>query len=67
MALIANTVATGAGLDASILTFGPISGAHINPVVTLADASQGGTPWREVPVLHGGSNRGRFAGVQSRT
>ena len=33
-----------------ILTFGPISGAHMNPVVTVADASHGGTPWREVPV-----------------
>jgi hypothetical protein len=32
-----------------ILTFGPISGAHFNPAVTLADASQGGLAWREVP------------------
>jgi glycerol uptake facilitator-like aquaporin len=32
---------------ALILTFGPISGAHFNPAVTLADASQGGLPWRE--------------------
>src|SRR5882672_7052573 len=49
VALLANTLATGAGLVALILTFGPISGAHMNPVVTLADASQGGTPWTEVP------------------
>jgi glycerol uptake facilitator-like aquaporin len=49
VALLANTLATGAGLVTLILTFGPISGAHMNPVVTLADASQGGTPWREVP------------------
>jgi glycerol uptake facilitator-like aquaporin len=42
-------VATGAGLVALILTFGPISGAHFNPVVTLADAWEGGLPWREVP------------------
>ncbi len=42
-------VATGAALVALILTFGPISGAHFNPAVTLADASQGGLPWREVP------------------
>jgi glycerol uptake facilitator-like aquaporin len=48
VALLANTVATGAGLVALILTFGPISGAHFNPVVTLADASKGGLPWREV-------------------
>src|SRR5580704_13862868 len=49
LALLANTVATGAGLVALILTFGPISGAHFNPAVTLADATQGGLPWREVP------------------
>ncbi|MFL5303583.1 MAG: MIP/aquaporin family protein [Polyangia bacterium] len=50
VALLANTLATGAGLLTLILTFGPISGAHMNPVVTLADAGHGGTPWREVPV-----------------
>src|SRR5438552_177966 len=50
VALIANTLATGAGLVTLILTFGPISGAHMNPVVTVADAGQGGTPWREVPI-----------------
>jgi glycerol uptake facilitator-like aquaporin len=50
IALLANTVATGAGLVALILAFGPISGAHFNPVVTLADAWEGGLPWREVPV-----------------
>jgi glycerol uptake facilitator-like aquaporin len=49
IALLANTLATGAGLVALILTFGPISGAHFNPAVTLADAAQGGTPWKEVP------------------
>src|SRR3989442_3062 len=49
LALLANTLATGAGLVALILTFGPISGAHFNPAVTLADAAQGGTPWKEVP------------------
>ena len=42
IALLANTIATGATLVALILTFGPISGAHFNPVVSLADASQGG-------------------------
>lgn len=35
VALLANTIATGAVLTALILTFGPISGAHLNPVVTL--------------------------------
>src|SRR6187401_3624597 len=49
IALLANTLATGAALVALILTFGPISGAHFNPVVTLASAWQGGLPWREVP------------------
>src|SRR6478609_5410834 len=49
VALIANTLATGAALVALILTFGPVSGAHMNPVVTVADASQGGTVWRDVP------------------
>ena len=49
LALLANTIATGAGLVALILTFGPISGAHFNPAVTLADASQGGLAWRDVP------------------
>jgi glycerol uptake facilitator-like aquaporin len=48
IALLANALATGAALVALILTFGPISGAHFNPVVTLADASQGGLPRRAV-------------------
>ena len=45
VALLANTVATGAALVALILTFGPISGAHFNPAVSVADASQGGLTW----------------------
>jgi glycerol uptake facilitator-like aquaporin len=49
IALLANTLATGAALIAIILTFGPISGAHLNPAVTLAEASQGGIAWRETP------------------
>jgi glycerol uptake facilitator-like aquaporin len=49
IALLANTIATGTGLVALILAFGPVSGAHFNPVVTLADAWQGGLPWRDVP------------------
>jgi glycerol uptake facilitator-like aquaporin len=47
IALLANTIATGAALAALILTFGPISGAHLNPVVTLADAIERGIPWPE--------------------
>jgi glycerol uptake facilitator-like aquaporin len=49
IALLANTIATAAVLGALILTFGPVSGAHFNPAVSLADASQGGLGWREVP------------------
>jgi glycerol uptake facilitator-like aquaporin len=49
LALLANTVATGAALVALILAFGPISGAHLNPAVTIADAMEGGIPWRETP------------------
>jgi glycerol uptake facilitator-like aquaporin len=45
LALLANTIATGAALVALILTFGPISGAHFNPAVTLADAMENGLTW----------------------
>jgi len=45
--LLANTIATGAALAALILTIGPISGAHMNPVVSVADAVEGGLPWSE--------------------
>jgi len=47
IALLANTIATGAALVALILTFGSISGAHFNPVVSLTDASQGGLTWSQ--------------------
>jgi glycerol uptake facilitator-like aquaporin len=63
IALLANTIATGAALVALILTFGPIPGAHFNPAVTLADASQRGLPWREVPVYIVAQVVGAFAGV----
>jgi glycerol uptake facilitator-like aquaporin len=63
IALLANTLATGAALVALILTFGPISGAHFNPAVTLADASQGGLSWREVPAYVIAQLAGAFAGV----
>jgi len=49
IALLANTLATGAMLVTLIFTFGAVSGAHFNPAVTLADASQGGMRWRDVP------------------
>ncbi len=63
IALLANTLATGAILVALILAFGPVSGAHFNPAVTLADASQGGLPWREVPGYIAAQVIGAFAGV----
>src|SRR5687767_12885289 len=63
IALLANTMATGAGLVALIMTFGATSGAHFNPAVTLADASQGGLPWREVPVYMIAQVAGAFAGA----
>jgi glycerol uptake facilitator-like aquaporin len=63
IALLANTFATGAMLVTLILTFGAISGAHFNPAVTLADASQGGLAWREVPMYLAAQIIGAFAGV----
>jgi len=63
IALLANTLATGAALAALILTFGPISGAHLNPAVTLADASQGGLSWRAVPAYIAAQIFGAFLGV----
>lgn len=63
VALLANTIATGAGLIALILTFGPISGAHFNPAVTLCDAWMGGLPWRKVPGYVAAQLAGAFLGV----
>jgi glycerol uptake facilitator-like aquaporin len=62
-ALLANTLATGAMLTALILTLAPISGAHFNPVVTLAMAWAGNFPWREVPAYLAAQSAGAFAGV----
>lgn len=50
LALLENTIATGAALVALIVTFGPISGAHLNPVVTVMDAFERGLPWAETPL-----------------
>lgn len=63
IALLANALATGAALVALILTFGQISGAHLNPAVSLADASQGGLAWRDVPLYVLAQTCGAFAGV----
>jgi len=63
LALLANTIATGAGLVALILTFGGVSGAHFNPAVTVADASQGGIAWRDVLPYIAAQVAGAFAGA----
>lgn len=63
IALMANVIATGAALVALILTFESISGAHFNPAVTLADASQGGLGWHEAPAYIGAQLIGAFVGV----
>jgi glycerol uptake facilitator-like aquaporin len=48
--LFENAAATGAGLFTIILMFGPVSGGHFNPVVSLADASFGGISWRDAAI-----------------
>ena len=63
VALLANTLATGAALVALILTFGPISGAHFNPAVTVAAACERGLPWSEVPHYVGAQLVGAVSGV----
>lgn len=63
IALLANTLATGSALVALILAFGPISGAHFNPAVTVADATQGGIGWRLVPGYMIAQCAGAMAGV----
>src|SRR5262252_7527122 len=63
IALLANTLATGAALVALTLTFCPISGAHFNPVVTMADASQGGVRLREATFYIVAQITGAFVGV----
>jgi glycerol uptake facilitator-like aquaporin len=63
IALLANAIATGAGLAVLILMLGPISGAHFNPVVTLSEAWQGNLPWNEVAPYIAMQIVGAFAGV----
>jgi glycerol uptake facilitator-like aquaporin len=63
LALLANALATGGALIALILTFGPISGAHFNPAVTLADASQRGLSWRDAVLYIPAQLLGAFTGV----
>lgn len=63
--LLENAAATAAGLFAIILMFGPVSGGHFNPIVSLVDASFGGMRWREalayIPAQVGGCILGAIA------
>jgi glycerol uptake facilitator-like aquaporin len=63
LALLANAIATGGALVALILAFGPQSGAHMNPVVTLAAVATGGLPWRAAPPYIAAQIIGAIAGV----
>jgi glycerol uptake facilitator-like aquaporin len=63
LALLANALATGGALIALILAFGPVSGAHMNPVVTLADASVGGISWKLVAPYIAAQLAGALAGT----
>jgi glycerol uptake facilitator-like aquaporin len=65
IALLTNTIATGAALVALMLTFGPVSGAHFNPAVSLSDAWQRGMPWHETPSYIIAQVLGGYVGVVS--
>ncbi len=63
VALLANTIATGAALVALILTFGTISGAHFNPAVTVCDWWQKGISGRDAAAYVAAQITGAFTGV----
>ena len=63
VALLANALATGAGLFTLITIFGPISGAHFNPAVTVAAAIERTLSVREAAAYIGAQLAGAFAGV----
>lgn len=63
IALLANSISTGGALICLIAALGPISGAHFNPVVSLADAMRGGLPWSELPTYIGAQIVGAVTGV----
>ena len=65
VALLANTAATGAALVALIISFGSLSGAHFNPVVTLAFAWRGSLPWRDAPLYLLAQFIGAIGGVMA--
>jgi glycerol uptake facilitator-like aquaporin len=63
LALMANTIATGAALLALILTFGSISGAHFNPIVSLAALIERGIDWKVFAIYCCAQIAGAIAGV----
>ncbi len=63
LALLANAIVTGCALFSLIVSFAPISGAHMNPVVTLGAAGLGKVSWKAVPVMVGAQVAGGLAGV----
>jgi glycerol uptake facilitator-like aquaporin len=63
LALLANAIATGGALTALILAFGPQSGAHMNPIVTLAAAATEGLRWHAVPAYIAAQIVGAILGV----
>jgi len=63
LALLANTIATAAALTALITTLGPVSGAHLNPVVSLVEAWDGRLAWRSLPAFVSAQVVGGIAGT----
>jgi glycerol uptake facilitator-like aquaporin len=63
LALLVNSLATGAALTALILAFGEVSRAHFNPLVSLFEAAMGGIAWRDVPAYALAQLSGAFVGV----
>jgi glycerol uptake facilitator-like aquaporin len=63
VALLANALATGGALLALILALAPVSGAHLNPAVTVSEAARGALPWRDVPGYLVAQLLGAFGGV----
>ncbi|NUT98804.1 MAG: aquaporin family protein [Saccharothrix sp.] len=61
--LLENAAATAVGLYALILVFGPVSGGHFNPAVSLADAAFGGVAWRDVPGYAAAQTAGCVSGA----
>ena len=63
LALLCNTLATGAILAVLILVFGPLSGAHFNPAVTIGFALRGKLPWSEAAIYIAAQVLGGLVGV----